>query len=89
MSPLDETRSLLLMSSPQRAKVRIASQRGQAVYQRAMVHCQPCGTEDTYLLVVQAIAEGTLRTIVSLDLRECENIIMRNRSSRLFTVGYR
>lgn len=70
--------------------MRILSQHpGQQVYQRAMVHCSPSALDDTYTLVVSAVVDNALRTLVNIDLREVESIVMRNRATRLFTVHYR
>ena len=44
-----------------------------------MLHVSPSVIEDTFLFVIQGIVDGALRTIVNLDLREVETIVLRNR----------
>lgn len=80
--PLEETRSLVLLSSPLKVRARVNNQ----TYQRAFLQCTPI--DDTHQLVVQCFVDQ-LRTLLSIDIREVETVSMRNRALRHFSIVYR
>lgn len=48
-----------------------------------MIYCIP--TADEVYLTISGIVDGQVQKIVSLDLKDVE-IVLRNRTSKLFTV---
>jgi hypothetical protein len=39
--------------------------------------------------VITGVVDGTLQKIVSFDIKEIESILLRNRTSKVFSIYYR
>jgi hypothetical protein len=59
---------MMILATPLKVRTKVGSQ----IFTRSYLSVTPSHVDDGFLLSVQSLVEGQLRTILSVDLREID-----------------